>query len=70
MQAGKACRQGRQARQAGNAGRQGRQAGRQERQADEILSYGDFLKIQYPDACKCFLVFNAVIDAEWSKTIS
>ena len=38
-------------------------------QSDEILSYGNLKKIQYPDACKCFLVFNTVIDAEWSKTI-
>ena len=23
----------------------------------------------YPVACKCFLVFNAVFDVEWSKTV-
>ena len=34
--------------------------------ADVILPYG---KIHYPGAYKCFLVFNAVINAEWSKTI-
>ena len=28
-----------------------------------------FKNIQYLDACKCFLVFDSVIDAEWSKTI-
>ena len=54
---------------------EGRQAGRQAdrqaggRQAGEILSYDNLLKIQYPDASRCFLVFNVVIDAKWSKTI-
>ena len=27
-------------------------------------------KFQYPATCKCFLVFNAVVGVEWSKSIS
>ena len=43
-----------------------RQAGRQvDRQNFELWQ---LKKFNYPDAC-VFLAFNAVIDAEWSKTI-
>ena len=40
------------------------------RLADEILKlWRIFFEIEYSGACKRFLVFKAVLDAEWSKPI-